>query len=157
LKDNPLDLDFSPWTGSDLREFRVSLWSTLRERARHPSYLRCCPSSADMARRVGVHAERWRQWERDGVPSTGWSALLRVYRDEDFRDIAPINCSISALEAVAETLGNFTELSRALEVDRRTITKWRYSIGYVPGVQGYGRVVRLVFEDIILPVKGNQC
>jgi hypothetical protein len=155
VKDNPLDLDFKPWTGPELREFRSSLWSTLEELRLHPKYPKTCPSTSDMATRLGVHPEQYRHWERIGVPPNGWSALIRVYRDEGGRDVSPMNCAIDSLDAIADVLGNYSELASALEVDRRTITKWRYSIGYVPGVQGYGRIVRMVFEDIVLPIERN--
>jgi len=150
-----LDFDFSPWTGEDLRNFRKYLWVSRAELQSHPNYPATYPSTSDMAARVGVSAEQWRRWEREGTLANGWSALLRIYEEEG-RDIRPINCSVQALEAL-EVLGNYSELALALEVDRRTITKWRYSIGYVPGVYGYGRLVRIVFEDLILPPKARPC
>ena len=149
---NPFDLDFSPWSGADVKELRKSLWASPAEIRSHKNYAKTHPTCADMAKRVGVFAEQWGRWEREGIQSIGWAALLRIYADEG-RDITPINCSIESLDACVGLLGNYTELAQALGVDRRTITKWRYSIGYVPGVLGYGRIVRIVFEDLIQPVK----
>jgi len=154
--DNVFDLDFSGWTGAELREYRKELWVTREELRSHPLSADIFPSCPDMAARIGVNARTWQQWEREGVPSTGWSALLRIYRDES-RDISPINCSLDALDAVSELLdGNYSELARALNVDRRAITYWRYAIGYVPGVLGYGRLVRIIFEDLVLPVRERK-
>lgn len=145
-----LDLEFEPWTGEELRQFRKSLWVTREERRAHENFVRSFPSTTDMARRVGITPDVWRSWELQGVPGHGWSALLRIYRDER-RNIHPLDCSIRALEELAAIVGNFSALARELHVDRRTITKWRYEIGCVPGVQGYGRVVRICYEDIIMP------
>lgn len=144
---NPLDLDFAPWQPAELVELRKSLWVSRDELVRHPNHPQSYPSKQDMALRIGVAPDKWRHWERTGVPSNGWAALLRIYEDER-REITPLNCAIAALDALAEVVGDYSELARALEVDRRTVNKWRYSIGYVPGRLGYGRIVRICFEDI---------
>ena len=152
---NVFDLDFASWTGAELREYRKELWVTREELRSHPLSPDIFPSCPDMAARIGINASTWQQWEREGVPSTGWSALLRIYRDES-RDISPLNCSLDALDAVSGLLGgNYSELARALNVDRRAVTYWRYAIGYVPGALGYGRLVRIIYEDLVLPVKGK--
>lgn len=126
-----LDLDFTPWEGADVRK------------------LRGARTQAEAADVFGVNVDQWRVWERDGVPASGWSALLRIHVEEG-RDVRPLNCAIAALDALADLLGSYSALARELEVDRRTITSWRYRIGYVPGIYGYGRIVRICYEDMVL-------
>ena len=129
---NSLDLDFDPWTGREVRE------------------LRGMRTQDAIARLVGVHEGQWRSWEREGVTgSSGWSALLRILEEED-RDVSPLNCSIVAADALADLLGSYSALARSLKVSRRTVTRWRYRLGYVPGTYGYGRLVRICYEDMAL-------
>jgi len=126
-----LDLDFSPWAAEEVRELRGQ-----------------CTQIA-ISEMLGVRARLFRRWEREGITSSGWTALLRIYLEED-RDVRPLNCSIAALEELSEILGSYSELARELEVDRSTITRWRYRVGFVPGAHGYGRIVRICFEDVVL-------
>ena len=146
---NPLDLDFTPFSAEEVLAYRRGFWSTMKELARHPRWPCSHPSVTDMARRVGVHEQCWRDWERQGVEGA-WAALLRVYQEEG-RDVSPVDAGLDALEALwVLTERNWSELARWLEVDRRTITKWRYSTGVVPGRYGYGRIVTICYEDLIL-------
>lgn len=102
-----------------------------------------------MARRFGVDWHTWSNWERDGV-ETAWSALFRIYRDEK-RDVTPYDAKLSELEGLwALANRNWSELARWLEVERSTISYWRFKCQCVPGRYGYGRIVRLCYEDMIL-------
>jgi len=145
-KHNPLELDFAPMTSVEVRAYRRSFWSSLRELARHPRWPCSHPSVADMARRFGVHEQAWLDWERDGV-SGAWAALLRIYRDEQ-REVRPIDACIEELEGLKDLAGDWSELARWLDVDRRTISKWREA-GAVPSRFGYGRLVKLCYEDMV--------
>ena len=144
--ENPFELDFRPMTAEDVRTYRTLQWSTFVERLRHPRWLCSYPSLPDMATRIGVHVRCWESWERDGV-SGAWAALLRLHRDER-RDVSPVDAGVDELELLMPLAGNWSELARWLDVDRRTITKWREG-GVVPGRYGYGRVVKICYEDMI--------
>lgn len=144
--DNPLEIDTRPIAGEDVLEYRKLMWSSMRELARHPRWPCSYPSQADMAERIGVHVQAWIAWERDGV-SGAWAALLRIYRDER-RDVTPVDAGLDELEALMPLAGSWSELARWIGVERGTIEKWRRAC-VVPGRYGYGRLVKICYEDMI--------
>lgn len=148
--DNPFDLSFRPWDPEEVLDLRQSLWISRKEMSENPTWTAIYPSIRQMASRIGIHHKQWSDWEKNGVPGgSAWPALLRIYEEEEGREIYPVACTIAELLDVRELVENWEELALALNVYRTTLNKWRFVHGVVPAKFGYGRLVRIIHEDCI--------
>lgn len=148
-----LEVDCTPITGSQLEEWRKSLWRTVEESRTQKTWSGEFPSAPELSRRMGVPEKLYKNWEMYCDPTPFWSALIREWY-LDRIEIEMESAPRSYVKAIIEVVGGIKELSKICQVRYGLIAS--YSSRGAPLKGGAGPFFRFLFNDLGLdPVKRN--